>query len=105
QFTSGYNTAGLSITVAATPALSGVTVSDGGVTVTWKAATGAEKYRVYRRTSDSSWTKVGVTTSTSYTDTTAKAGTTYYYTVRCVNSANNQFTSGYNTTGLTAEVK
>ncbi|MCD8334329.1 MAG: fibronectin type III domain-containing protein, partial [Clostridiales bacterium] len=46
------------------------------------------------------WTKIADTTSTSYTDTTAKSGTKYTYTVRCVNSAGTSYTSSYNSTGL-----
>ncbi|MCC8181845.1 MAG: hypothetical protein LIO45_02530, partial [Clostridiales bacterium] len=100
KYTSGYDKTGLSIKAAATPTLSSVSANSSGVTVTWKAATGAVKYRVYRKVSGGSWSKIAVTTSTSYTDTTAAAGTTYYYSVRCVNAADSQFTSGYDTTGL-----
>ena len=54
-----------------------------GVQVNWEKVAGAEKYRVYRKTSATgSWTQLTETTGTSYTDTTAKAGTMYYYTVR-----------------------
>ncbi|MCD8047792.1 MAG: fibronectin type III domain-containing protein [Clostridiales bacterium] len=51
-----------------------------GVKVTWGAVEDAEGYDVYRKTSGG-WKKLGSTTSTSYTDTTASSGTTYSYTV------------------------
>ena len=53
-----------------------------GVKVSWGKVTGASGYYVYRKTSSGSWTKIKTTTGTSYTDTSAKNGTTYYYTVR-----------------------
>ncbi|MCD7946561.1 MAG: leucine-rich repeat protein, partial [Clostridiales bacterium] len=52
-----------------------------GVTVKWNAIEGAEGYYVCRKTTGG-WTTLGYTTSTSYTDTTASSGTTYYYTVQ-----------------------
>jgi fibronectin type 3 domain-containing protein len=49
--------------------------------------TGASKYYVYRKTASGSWSKIATTTSTSYTDKTAKKGTTYYYTVKAVSGS------------------
>ncbi|MCD8341820.1 MAG: hypothetical protein LUC87_06665, partial [Clostridiales bacterium] len=83
------------------PQLTGVSNEATGVKVTWEKYTGAAKYRVFRKVSGGSWEKVGDTTSTSYTDTTAVSGTTYTYTVRCINSAGTGYTSSYDTTGLT----
>ncbi len=109
-FSSLYNTTGWTITVSkstssstslSTPALSSVSNTNTGVKVCWKSVSGAAKYRVFRKTGSGSWAKVADTTSTSYTDTTAKSGTTYAYTVRCINSAGTSYTSSYNTTGLT----
>ncbi len=43
---------------------------------------GAKKYYIYRRKGTSgSFTKIATTTSTSYTDKSAKKGSTYYYRV------------------------
>ena len=81
------------------PKLSSVSNAAKGVTVKWGKVSGAAKYRVLRKTGSGSWTKVGNTTSTSYTDTTAKSGTTYTYTVRCISSDGKTYTSSYNTTG------
>lgn len=54
------------------------------VNVIWGKVSGVDKYRVFRRASGGSWTVLkDVNAGThSYTDTTAKANTTYYYSVR-----------------------
>ncbi len=62
--------------ISAVPAGSGVFVS-------WKKVSGAKGYKVYRATSKSGrYSLLQTTGSTSYTDTSAKAGRTYYYKVR-----------------------
>jgi fibronectin type 3 domain-containing protein len=56
-----------------------------GVKVTWSKTTSATGYIVYRKTGSGKWTQLKTVTSgltVSYLDKTAKAGTTYYYTVR-----------------------
>ena len=56
--------------------------------LTWNAVSGATSYKVYRATSKSgTYSLLGTTTATSYTNTGAKAGTTYYYRVKAVNDA------------------
>ena len=65
-----------------------VTNAKGGISVTWNQVEGADTYRVYRKVpGTSSWDtlKTGLT-SLSYTDTTAKTGTAYLYTVRAYNT-------------------
>ena len=53
--------------------------------LTWKAIPGATEYQVYRSTQQNSgYTKINTTTSTSYVNTGAKAGTTYYYRIVAV---------------------
>lgn len=61
----------------------------GNVKATWSAANGAEKYYLYRSiTGESgSFTKITSTTKTSYKDTDVKHGTTYYYRVKSVGTA------------------
>ncbi|MGN0526560.1 MAG: hypothetical protein ACI4IF_03920, partial [Acutalibacteraceae bacterium] len=78
------------------------TAQSGKVTVTFGKVTGAKSYAVYRKTSGGKWTKIGTTTSTSYTDKTAKKGTTYYYTVRAVNGS---YMSSFNISGLKVKAK
>jgi fibronectin type 3 domain-containing protein len=54
-----------------------------GVKISWKKITGAGGYYVYRKApGDKKWTLINKASNLSYTDTTAKAGTTYYYTVK-----------------------
>lgn len=53
--------------------------------IKWSAVSGADYYRVYRATSKSGTYKlVKSTSSTSYTDTSAKVGKKYYYKVKAM---------------------
>lgn len=53
--------------------------------VSWKAVAGAEEYAVYRSTSkNGAYKKMFTTTGTTYTNTSAKAGTLYYYKVKAL---------------------
>ena len=53
--------------------------------LTWKAIPGATEYQVYRSTQQNSgYSKINTTTATSYVNTGAKAGTTYYYRIVAV---------------------
>ena len=66
----------------------GNSASSGKPQLTWNAVSGATSYKVYRATSKSgTYSLLGTVTTTSYTNTGAKAGTTYYYKVKAVNSA------------------
>ena len=95
---SSYNTSGVSIKCLATPALKTVSNTSTGVKITWGKVTGTEVYKVYRKTSKSgSWQYIGKTSSTSYTDKTAKKGTSYYYTVQAYSGS---VKSSYNADGL-----
>ena len=80
-----------------TPKLTSASRVSNGVKVSWGAVEGADEYIVYRKTAKSGWSRLGSTTSTSFTDTKATTGTTYYYTVKAQNEAR---ASGYNKTGL-----
>ena len=72
------------------------TASSGKPTLTWSAVSGAEKYEVWRATSSSgSYSKMYTTTSTSYTNTSAKAGTTYYYKVKAISGKSSYADSAY----------
>ena len=66
----------------------GHSASSGKPQLTWRAVYGATSYRIYRSTSrGSGYSLLGTTTATSYTNTGAKAGTTYYYRVKACNDA------------------
>ena len=73
----------------ATP--TGVSATDGTSTdyvrVTWGAASGATSYKVYRNTVNNSGSAslIGSPSATSYDDTSAVAGTTYWYWVKATN--------------------
>ena len=66
----------------------GHSAASGKPMLTWNAVSGATSYKVYRATSQKgTYSLLGTVTATSYTNTGAKAGTTYYYKVKAVNSA------------------
>ena len=66
----------------------GHSAASGKPMLTWNAVSGATAYKVYRATSKSgTYSLLGTVTATNYTNTGAKAGTTYYYKVKAVNSA------------------
>ncbi|MBE6748157.1 MAG: hypothetical protein E7557_02895 [Ruminococcaceae bacterium] len=69
-----------------TPVLKSATNVQAGVSVKWGAVATAKEYNVYRKTANGSWSKLGKTTGTSYTDKTAKSGTKYFYTVIATSS-------------------
>ena len=69
----------------AEPAVTGASNITSGVQVKWSKVTGATGYIVYRKGAGKGWGRIADIKSgstVSYTDRTAKAGTTYTYTVR-----------------------
>ena len=76
---------------AVAPAAPTVTMTysaSGKPKLTWSAVSGAASYRVYRSESrGTGYSLLGTTTSTSYVNTGAAVGKTYYYRVKAVNSA------------------
>lgn len=93
----------------AAPALSSLTAAGTGMTLTWKAAEGAEGYRIYRKelTGDreTGWIpldRVDQNTLT-YTDTGLKPGTTYAYTAASFREEGGETLWGfYDPAGLSA---
>ena len=100
KFTSGYDSKGKSIKYVSAPKISRTEATYNSVTLNWDKVNGAEKYRVYRK-GEKGWSRLFDTTSTTFTDTNLYAETAYTYTVRCINSSANKFTSGYNSKGFT----
>ena len=61
--------------------------SSGKIKVSWKKIDGATKYEISRATSkDGKYTVVKTSTGSYWTDTSAKAGKTYYYKVKAIAS-------------------
>ena len=107
----GYDSAGKSAMVTASPTtpanvtLGSAKAVSGGIQVTWQAASGAAKYKVYRKDAvNTKWTVVATVAGTSYTDKSAKAGVTYSYTVRGVGSDGKTLSPSYNKTGVSATI-
>ena len=62
--------------------------STGKPYIKWDAVDGAGKYYIYRSgTKNGTYTLLGTTTATNYTDSKANAGYTYYYKVQAISSA------------------
>ena len=75
-----------------------ITTSNGSPKLTWNAVAGANKYEVYRATSkNGSYTKMFTTSNLSYTNTSAKAGTTYYYKVKAISKVKSTANSAFST--------
>mgnify|MGYP002772188954 FL=1 len=56
-----------------------------GVQINWKSVLNAKTYQVYRRKTDEKWRAIARNIlTTSYLDTTAEEGLTYFYTVRAL---------------------
>ncbi len=74
-------------TAPAAPTNLKATAGNAQVALTWTGSAGATSYNVYRGTSSGGETLLqSGLTATSYTDTSAANGTTYFYTVAAVNS-------------------
>ncbi len=70
--------------------------SSGKIKVSWGAVPGADRYEVYRSTSkNGTYKKMFTTTKTSYTNTSAKAGTLYYYKVKAIWDKDEKYNSQF----------
>ena len=90
----GYSGPCTQVSITATAALtapvitSHTTNSSGKPYLKWNAVEGASKYTIYRATSQNgTYSRMYTTVYTSYTNTSAEAGKTYYYKV-CAVGAN-----------------
>ena len=99
NYTSDYDPIGKSIAVSDAPKLSSLTNTSAGIKLVWEKANGAEKYRAFYKTDSTGWTRIADTASTSYTWNGADSGTAYTFTVRCINSDGELYTSGFDTKG------
>ena len=89
----------------AAPVISITVKADSGKPyLTWKAVSGAEKYEIWRATSkDGEFTKLYTTTKTSYTNTGAVAGKTYYYKVKALGSSSYATSAFSNVKSITCD--
>ena len=83
------------------PSITSFANVSGGLKVTWNNVGEDEYYTLFRKgPKDKNWVKIAVAIDgNSYIDNTAVSGTTYTYTVRCVNYWGKTYQSGYNATG------
>ncbi len=73
---------GVSAMYLSIPKLKTASNATKGIKITWEKVKGANSYIIGRKTSSTGWTKIAeVDDVDSYIDKTAKAGTTYTYTV------------------------
>lgn len=98
-FTSDCDTTGVSVYYVSAPKLIDIDADPDSVTFTWNSPSGASRYRVYKKI-NGSWSRLGDTSSNSYTDTDVSAGDTYTYTVRVINYAGTAFYSGFDPSGF-----
>ncbi len=96
NFVSDYKSDGWSYTFYAPPVIKSLESSVDGVKLTWERAKGAQDYRLYRKTGNSSWTRIAKTDESSYTDKTVSSGVKYTYTLRMVTSDGESFMSSHN---------
>ncbi len=76
-----------SITFYLRPTMKSVSLVSTGLTVKWKAVSGAGSYHIYRKgPGETSWVKMTNTTGTSWTDTAVESGKTYTYSARTVDA-------------------
>ena len=108
KIASAYNNTGVEAPFYGAPKLLEIKVVSDGITIKWETVGDCLKYRIYRKTENTSWQKLpGLVTVTAgtkektYTDTTVTSGTTYSYTVACAKDATNDL-SKYDVVGLTA---
>lgn len=103
---SGYDSTGWTqkYTGLSTPKITGVTSEAGGNRIKWDPVENAYKYRVYYKNSNGNWIKMTETAATEYVHSNAVSGTSYTYTVRCVNSKGG-FTSDFDRTGYKSTYK
>lgn len=88
------------------PTVSKVSSSSGKPSVSWNNVKGADKYVVYRANSaDCSYAEIKTTTETSYTDTSAVLGKTYYYKVKAVSDLDSAAATDSGYVAITCEAE
>ena len=75
------------ITSLNAPTMTLTSAASGQPVVSWTKVNGAAQYEVYRSTNGKNFSIIRRTAALNYTDTSAAAGTTYYYQVRAINGS------------------
>lgn len=101
-YTSFFDTAGATARYVAAPELISAEGTADGIRISWKACSGASKYRIFFKNSAGSWSRLGTTTATSFLDTEVSSGKTYVYTVRCMD-ANENYISDFYAEGISGK--
>lgn len=92
----GGGTGGGTSSKPSTPTGLSATASSSSISLSWSSVSTATSYNVYRSTSAyGTYSNISSSYTTSYTDYSAIAGTTYYYKVSAVNSAGESSKSSY----------
>ena len=81
----------------ATPSISKLENTAGGIKLSWNKVSGTYGYRLYQKTSNS-WKRIKDTTATSFTDSAVSVNQTKTYTIRCIDSSGKTI-SGFNSKG------
>ena len=81
----------------ATPSISKLENTAGGIKLSWNKVSGTYGYRLYQKTSNS-WKRIKDTTATSFTDSAVSVNQTKTYTIRCIDGSGKTI-SGYNSKG------
>ncbi len=80
----------VTMTKISAPIIKSAAKTSNGVALTWSTSTGATSYRIYRADSSTgAKTLLNVQAGTTFTDTTAVSGKTYYYYVAAFNNKTN----------------
>ncbi|MBS7359826.1 MAG: hypothetical protein KIG53_04380 [Oscillospiraceae bacterium] len=97
-----YNSRGISICYLDTPELLGTENLVDGIEITFENISGADTYRIYRKSPDGKWKGIADIDGklTSYTDTAVDSGKVYVYTVKAFKGKSY---SAYNTLGIICE--
>ncbi len=97
NFVSDFDHNGWRHMYVAIPEITSLENTTEGIKISWDKVDGADKYRVFYLGSDG-WKRLATTAETSIIDTDVKVGSTYTYTIRCLDSDNN-YVSDYNHSG------
>lgn len=103
-YTSNYDKEGKGLVFKAIPEITDFSVDGGNVKIKWEKVKGAERYRLFIKSENGSWTKVGDTKANALTVSGLADKKSYTFTVRCVSSDGKAYTSDYDKAGKTITV-